>query len=360
MIKSTFNDIKIEAIATAVSTKWTPVEEFISEADEKNVAKFKKNTGVEGRYDAGYKQTTSDFCYAAAKKAMEHKGVKPEEIGLLVFVSQTPDYKIPATACVLHNRLGLSDDCMAFDANQGCSGFVYGLNIACGIMESSNIKTALMLCGDVSGKGHRRSIGEGRTDPDDNEAKLFGDAGVAVLLRKTESAPQLDMAMRTDGKGFKAIINPYGHSRHIHGMAASHMDGVEVFNFAIEKPPILIKELMADIGTEATDYDCLILHQANKFIMKQVARRSGFTSKQNLVSIDKFGNTSSASIATALTKYYGDENEGTIKAMMCGFGIGLSWGAVSAEIEKKDVLPLIQTDEYYDDGYEDIEPEILA
>ncbi len=352
MIKSSFKDIKIAAVATAVSTKWIPVEEFISEPDEKNVAKFKKNTGVEGRYDAGEHQTTADFCYAAAVKAMEHKNVKREDVGLLMLVTQSSDYKIPATACVLHKRLGLSDDCMAFDVNQGCSGFAYGMNIACGIMESSNITTALLLVGDTSGKSHRRNIADGLSDPDDNEAKLFGDAGAAILLVKDESAPDLDMAMRTDGNGFKAIIQPYGGARHFYGPRVSTMDGVEVFNFAIDKPPVLIKELMEDIGTTPEAYDCLILHQANKFIMKQVARRSGFTSKQNLLSIDKFGNTSSASIVTALTKYYGEETEGSVKAMMCGFGIGLSWGAVSAKIEKKDILPLIETDEFFDDGYE--------
>lgn len=358
MIKSNFNDIKIQALATAVSTKWTPVKEFIEEPDEKNIAKFKKNTGVEGRYDADEKQTTSDLCYAAAKAAIKHKGILPEEIGLLVFVTQTPDYILPATACVLQNRLGLSDNCMAFDVNLGCSGFVYGLNIVSGIMESSNVKYSLLLAGDTSGKSHRRYIDRGWTDSDDNEAKLFGDAGCAALLEKTSDAPRLDMAMCTDGSGYKAIIRPYGSQRHFDGPGISKMDGVEVFNFAIDKPPSLINNLMKDIGTTPEDYDGIILHQANKLIMKQVVRRAGFKSKQHLVSIDKFGNTSSASIATALTKYYGGETEGSAKVMLCGFGIGLSWGAVSAEIEKKDILPLIQTDEYFDDGIEDYNEKI--
>lgn len=357
MIKSTFNNIEIAAVATAVSTKWTPVEKFIGDTDEKSIAKFKKNTGVEGRYDAGNKQTTSDFCFAAAKKTIEHTNTKLKDIGLLIFVTQTPDYRIPATACVLHKRLGLSSDCMAFDINQGCAGMVYGINVACGVLNSSNADVALLLFGDTIGKRHRRNIGEGLTDEDDNESKLFGDAGAAILLKKKQGASQIDCAMRTDGEGFKSIIVPYGGYKHLYGPDIPEMDGVEVFNFAIEKPPILIKELMEDIGTTAEDYDCLILHQANKFIMKQVARRSGFSNKQNLISIDKFGNTSSASIATALTKYYGEDNEGVVKVMMCGFGIGLSWGAVSAEIKKENILPLIQTDEYFDDGYKDVQPE---
>lgn len=353
MIKSSFNNIKVKALVTAVPSKWTPVEEFINEPDEKNIAKFKKSTGVEGRYDASNKQTTADLCYAAAMSAVKHDGVDPADIGLLVFVTQTPDYIEPATACVLQNRLGMSDDCMAFDVNLGCSGLMYGINIVSGIMESSNVKYALLMAGDTTGKNQRRYIEKGWVDREDNEAKLFGDAGCAMLFEKTGVAPPLDMAMRTDGSGFKAVIKPWGGERHFEGPQMSYMNGIDVFNFAIEKPPALIKELMRDIGTKPEDYDCIILHQANKLIMKNVARRAGFSSKQNLLSIDKFGNTSSASIATALTKHYGDDNDGSVKAMLCGFGIGLSWGAVSIELEKSDILPLLMTDEYFDDGYED-------
>jgi 3-oxoacyl-[acyl-carrier-protein] synthase-3 len=350
-MRSTYNDIKICGLATAVPKKWTPVEEFVNDSDEKNLQRFKKNTGVEGRYDAGDKQTTSDLCYVAAKELILKSDVPVEEIGLLVFVTQTSDYPYPATACVLHSRLDLPEDCMAFDVNQGCAGFVYGLNIVCGIMETSNVKNALLLVGDTVGKVHRRNLTAGYVDQDDNEAKLFGDAGVAVLLSKDENAATMDMALATDGKGFKTIIRPYGGERHIEGLPISFMDGVAVLNFAIEKVPELINSLMEDIGTTPENYDCMVLHQANKLIMKTVAKRTGFKSKQNLFSIDKFGNTSSASIATALVKHYGNETEGKIKAMLCGFGIGLSWGAVSLELEKKNILPLIQTDEYFEDGY---------
>ena len=359
MIKSTFNNIRISALATAVSSHWIPVEEFISEQDEKNILKFKKNTGVEGRYDAASKQTTSDFCFAAAKKVLQYSQVDSNDIGILVFVTQTSDYRVPATACVLQHRLNLSEDCIAFDVNQGCAGMIYAMNIGACMLESSNVKKALVLFGDTSGKNHRRSIARSYIPKDDNEAKLFGDAGVAMLLEKEDDAPKLDISIRTDGSGYKAIIEPRGYSRHYNGPRYSEMNGIDVFNFAIEKPPILIKELMDDIGTVPSDYDCLVLHQANKFIMKQVARRSGFKSDQNLISIDKFGNTSSASIATALTKYYGEENDGAIKAMLCGFGVGLSWGVVSMTMDKKDILPLINTDEYFDDGFEDEEEDIL-
>lgn len=351
MITSTFNNIEISALATAAPTKWTPIEEFDTNTDENEVKLFKKSVGVEGRYDAAERQTASDFAYVAAKAVMEHKKVRTEDIGLLVFVTQTPDYFTPATACVLHKRLGLSESCMAFDVNQGCSGMVYGLNIICALLAHSSTSNALLLLGDTVGKKYRRQIKDGEIDDNDGEAKLFGDVGAAVLLCKEDNVSSLHMGMCTDGTGYKSIITPYGQCRHHYGTDVIEMDGTAVFDFSINRAPEVIKALMADIKTTPEEYDCLVLHQANKLIMKQIAKYAGFSKKQNLIAIDEFGNTTTASIATALTKHYGEDKEGRIRAMLCGYGVGLSWGAVSMEMNKKDILPLILTDEYFDDEY---------
>ncbi len=356
MITSTFNDIEISALATAVPTKWTPIEEFDPDADPGEIKIFKKGVGVEGRYDAVAKQTTSDLAYVAAKAVLDHKKVRPEDVGLLIFVTQSPDYRTPATACVLHKRLGLSHSCMAFDVNQGCSGMVYGLNIACSLLTNAGTDNALLLLGDITGKKYRRNIAMGELDKDDSEARLFGDAGAAVLLQKKETADPIYMGMCTDGSGYKALIQPYGQYRHHYGSDVSYMDGTAIFDFSISRAPELIRDLMADIKTTPEEYDCLALHQANKLIMKQIAKYAGFSREQNLIAIDQFGNTTSASIATALTKHYGEDEDGRIRAMLCGYGIGLSWGAVSMEMNKKDILPLILTDEYFDDGYPDEQP----
>lgn len=351
MIKSVFCDIKIGGIVTAVPTKWTPLES-LSELDEKMLRRFRKNVGVEGRYDAGELQTASDLACVAARKLIAHKSIKLEEIGIIVFVTQRQDYQSPATACVLHKRLGLSQSCIAFDINQGCAGMVHGISVVASLLQNSNTRNALLLIGDTVGKSCRRLVECGVFDKDNNDAKLFGDAAAAVLLQREEGSSELVVGMCTDGEGYKAIIEPYGQERHYYESRTFEMDGAAVFDFAIEKPPLLIKELMESIGTTAENYDCLALHQANKLIISQIAKYSGFSSEKNLISIDKFGNTSSVSIATALTKYYGEDNsEGSIKAMLCGFGVGLSWGAVSTEIAKKDILPLILTDEYFVDEY---------
>lgn len=353
MITSIFENIKISALATAVPTKWTPIEEFDSNADINEIKIFKKGVGVEGRYDATVGQTASDLAYVAAKAVLAHGEVKTEDVGILVFVTQTPDYYTPATACVLHKRLGLSESCMAFDVNQGCSGMVYGLNIVCSLLANASTENALLLLGDTQGKRYRREIADGEIDEKDGEARIFGDAGAAVLLQKKDIANPLYMGMCTDGNGYKLLIQPYGRYRHYYGTDVSNMDGASVFDFSINRAPEIIKDLMSDIGTVPEKYDCLVLHQANKLIMKQIAKYSGFSKKQNLIAIDQFGNTTSASIATALTKYYGEDIDGKICAMLCGYGIGLTWGAVSMEMDKKDILPLIFTDECFDDGYPD-------
>lgn len=351
MIISTFNNIEVSAVATAVPFKWIPIEEFDPNADQDVIKNFKKSVGVEGSFNASSKQTASDLAYVAAKAVLNHSNVEPKNVGILVFVTQTPDYRVPATACVLHKRLGLSDSCMTFDVNQGCSGMVYGLNIVSALLKSANTDNALLLLGDTVGKKCRRNVTEGNLNRENGDVKLFGDAGAAVLLRRKAVASPLYMGMCTDGSGYQSLIAPYSGYRHYYGSDVSEMDGTAIFDFSINRAPQMIKELMSVIGVDPEWYDCLALHQANKLIMKQIAKYAGFSKEQNLIAIDQFGNTTSASIATALTKRYGEEEGGRIRAMLCGYGIGLSWGAVSMEMNKKDVLPLIMTDEYFDDGY---------
>lgn len=352
MILTSFDDLKISAIAAAVSNNWTAIGD-ISEEDPSVLKKFTKTTGVKGRYNADIKQTTSDFCYVAAKEILREKNVDPRDIGILVFVTQTADYGIPSTACLLQDRLGISKDCMAFDVNLGCSGFSYGLNIVASLMKASNTKKALLLAGDTSAKEHSRRWKSKTTHA---ASLLFGDSGTATLLELTDTAKPVKMISRTDGNGYKAIIAPYGGWRNPDKpkseQPGTRMDDVAVFNFALEEVPLILKETMDLSGLTPKDYDCLVLHQANLFMLKQIARRSGFTPAQNLISLDEFGNTSSSSLPITLVKEYGASTENKeIHCIMCGFGVGLSWSTVDCYINTEDILPLIHTDEYFEDGY---------
>jgi len=350
-------NIKVCGMAAAVSPKWDSLLE-ISDEDEAIIRKFIKKTSVEGRYSASPRQTTSDFCYAAAEKLLAEKNIDKNEVGCLVFVTQTSDYRIPATACVLQMRLGLSKNCIAFDVNLGCSGFVYGLNILSSLMSASEAKYGLLLAGDTSAREFNSKM---QQKTGHSGQLLFGDSGTATLVEKVEGNA-LDFSCHSDGTGFKAIVAPYGGWRNPESKDGrthySEMDDIGVFNFATDEVPAQLNEYMARHNTTSEDYDCLVLHQANKMIMKQIAKKTGFDQEKMLISMNKFGNTSSASIPITLVNEYGESTEDQeISALCCGFGVGLSWATVGLKLSKKDILPLVHTDEYFKDGYniEDIE-----
>lgn len=350
--------IRICGISAAVSNHWMPLMELAkTEEEEKVIRKFIRKTGVEGRYNAGVHQTTADFCYAAARKLLEKKKVNLADIGVLVFVTQSSDYILPATACLLQHRLGLNEDCVAFDVNLGCSGFTCGLNIAASLLQSSNKKNALLLVGDTCAK--EKNVDQ-ITKISHSATMLFGDSGAAALLEKDVSTEPIYMLSHTDGSRFRAIIRPYDGWRNPEPpageTAGTRMDDVEVFNFACDEVPTLLRETMRISGYTVDDYDDLVLHQANLLILKQIAKHTGFSMRQTLVSLDAFGNTSSASIPVSLVKEYGDAEQ-TIKRhmLMCGFGVGLSWSTVDCFLNQEDILPLIHTDDYFQDGYTGVE-----
>ncbi len=354
---SELKDVKVIGMAAAVSNTWDSVREFSTE-DEAVINKFIKTTGVEGRYSANPRQCTSDFCFAAAEKVLAEKKISREEVGVLVFVTQTSDYRIPSTACVLQNRLGLSTSCIAFDVNLGCSGFTYGINIVGSLLMSSQAKYGLLLAGDTSARERSQII---RRKFGHSAELLFGDSGTATLIENTASDPLL-ISSHTDGAGYKAIIQPYEGYRNADWPASevpgTRMDEIEVFNFATSEATDQINDYMKKQEKNSEDYDCLVLHQANLMILKRIGKKTGFPKEKVLISLNRFGNTSSSSIPITLVDKYGEsDNEQMINALCCGFGVGLSWATVALPINVKDIFPLVHTDEFFDDGYPRVETE---
>ncbi len=350
MINNTIRGIKISSICAAVPDNLVTLEDCAESEiknNEFNIAKYKKSTGVSEKYLCIKQQAPSDLCVYAAEKIITEKNIDRSEIGVIVYVTLSPDYRNPATACVMQYRLGLSSSCIAFDMNMGCSGFGYGLNVISSLLATSNSSKALLLCGELAGQTPARKY------KDLSDYYLFGDAGSAILLEKTGSEKDsLTIYSASDGSGFKSIITYGGYVRHAEAPIESKMDGVEVFNFAVDKAPEMIKAYMNDMGTTPDDYDKLVLHQANLYIMKQIAKRTGFPLDKMAVSIDKFGNTSSASIPLTIANDYGkDDSDSTKRFLTCGFGVGLSWAAVEFTISTKDVFPVIYTNEWFNDGF---------
>ncbi|MHC1773543.1 MAG: ketoacyl-ACP synthase III [Flexilinea sp.] len=344
------DNIKISGIAVAAPGRWVSIDEFIPDLGSENIEKFKKNTGITGRYEASQYQTASDICFSAASRLLEEKQISAKEIEAIIFISQTPDYIAPATACVLQHRLQMPKESIAFDINLGCSGFVYGISILSGLMQSLSVKNALLLCGDTSVR--ERSPKE-KLVVSNTGKLLFRDAGCAVLMQTDADASPIISSLFTDGSGFRILYWP-GLWRNPEMPMVALYDDTAVFSFSINEAPKALNSFMKTVNKTAADYDYLVLHQANLFILKQIAKKTGFPMEKVPIGLDTFANCSSASIPTALVRNFGDFKEDRkLHLLMSGFGVGLSWGVVDMSINTSDILPLINTDDYFIDGMED-------
>ncbi len=351
-----YKNIRISGISSAVPSEVIDIDSFITSFGEENVQKFKAMTGINQLRRTFNFQTASDLGYVAADHLLCQKGIDRDSVGALIFVSHSPDYKRPATAFILQKRLKIGTECLAFDINLGCSATVYGINAICSLMSSSDIKTGLLIVAETVSKV---------VNPlDRSTAMLFGDAGSAFLFEKTEDNSTIQSLLRSDGEGYRAIIVPGGGSRNPSPpdtlmrwndgtektLYNTNMNGTDVFNFTISEVPKAIKDFLS-INNRTVDYfDSFILHQANHFIIKQIARKVKIPIEKIPISLDRFGNTSGPALPLTICDTYGDKSGGSIKVLMCGFGVGLSWGVLSADIDIDDVFPVIITDTIFSEG----------
>lgn len=351
MIFSTFKNIRVSAIAAAVSENIRSIEELKQVEDERMIDKFIKNTGITSIHKSDFVHTASDYGVKAAEAIKNRGYFKSEEIGVLIFISQTPDYRAPSTACAIHSRMELSKSCIAFDVNLGCSGFVYGINMAAALLESSGAEKGLVIVGDTLARGR---VNDKSASKGSNTDFLFGDATAAILLEKDDSS-ELNIGLMSDGTGFKAMAGPYGGWRHPIGPDRVPGDDIGIFNFSIREVPEIVSEFLEKTESSMEDYDALVLHQSNKMIIKQLAKKLKVPMEKVPMTLDRFGNTSGASVPLTIVDSYGSDNEGKVKLLTCGYGVGLSWGVASFEIAKKDILPLEIGAESYDDGFAEYE-----
>jgi 3-oxoacyl-[acyl-carrier-protein] synthase III len=341
-------NVGIKGIACAVPDNMKKSEEYNEIFGEGSVEKFVNMTGVKTRYVALDEQCSSDLCFVAAKRLMDKLNWEASSIEALIFITQTPDYAVPATACVLQHRLGLSEDCIAFDVNLGCSAYVYGVWLAGTMISTQNLNRVLLLVGDTSNFGINQN--------DSATAMIFGDGGSATALERTEGK-SMKYFLKTKGSGFRNIIVPAGHarSRSKINMSSSEyelsMKGSEVFTFTITDVPKAIISFIDKFKIDMNAIDMYVFHQANLFILKHLAKKLKIPMDKVPVSIDRFGNTSGESIPLTLVDALGtEESNETIKLLLCGFGIGLSWGGIYLELDKSVCLPMIYTNEYYTEG----------
>jgi 3-oxoacyl-[acyl-carrier-protein] synthase III len=322
--------------ANAVSNEDSPFAES---------KKISKNIGVYNRVVSSRKTCTSDLCFSSAECLLSEMSVARDEIEALVFISQTPDYVLPATSCVLQHRLGLSTNTPVFDVNLGCSGYVYGLWLAANLLIASRFKNVLLLVGDTSTK---------LIDPlDRTTAMLFGDAGSATFLRQTSTDSSMSFVLGTDGSGFENLIVKGGgfreHDLLDDGTAAPesptrtlYMDGAEIFSFTLNRVVPLINELMEHARTLGIPIDYYVLHQANEFLLNHLRTRLKVPSGSFPIAMGQTGNTSSASIPLALSSSLRETmSKSNLNLLLAGFGVGYSWAGALIRTSNV-VMPSIQ------------------
>ena len=320
--------------------------------DTESLIAFINGTGVERKRKAPADTCTSDLCITAAEQLIKDLQWNKEDIDILIFVSQTPDYVLPATACVIQERLGLSTDCYSMDISLGCSGWVYGLQVVSSLLQSLDKKgKALLLVGDT--------ILKFCSESDKSTYPLFGDAGTATALEYNVNTGEMYFDMHTDGSGYKAIIIEDGgfrkqvtessfamHNRG-EGITSNNLqlilDGMDVFSFGIQRAPQSVNALIEHFQLDKEGMDYFLFHQANLFMNEKIRKKLQIPPEKVPYSLKDFGNTSSATIPlTMVAQLQKDLQSRHLKNVACGFGVGLSWGSVYFETDCITVPDLIE------------------
>lgn len=350
-----FKNVRIAGIAAGVPKNIVSIldgDDNVVLAEGTTAEAFVEQTGVrERRVDKT--STTSDLCYAAAEKLIFDLGWNKNEIDAIFFVSQTTDYFLPATACIMQDRLGLSKECYATDIVLGCSGWVYGLSNAVSMISSQNFKKVLLMAGDA--KRHFESY-----DP------LFGFAGTVTALEYDEGNNGFQFHFGTDGSGYDAIIIPDGGSRNqiskngfneeevegkLYNRFQTRMKGMDVFGFGISTAPKTVKKLAEHYGFDYLDNDYFVFHQANMKMNNMIVKKLKLPVEKVPSCMYNFGNTSSASIPLTIVSQLKGKVENTpTKFLCCGFGVGLSWGSVRFETNNVVISDLVEVEESKEDS----------
>lgn len=310
-----------------------------AEFPEWSVEKIAAKTGIDRRHIAGPDEFSSDLAIAAGRKLLDARGIDPAEVEYLIVCTQSPDYYLPSTACVVQDALGLPTSAGATDITLGCSGYVYALGLAKGLIESGQVSNVLVITADTYSKF---------INPADKSVRtIFGDGAAATLVTGDGEADALGaFSYGTDGAGAKSLIVPHGGLRD--GVAlqpkadaaarelspSGHdlfMDGPEIFNFTLAVVPDSVETILAKAGLEQDDVDLFVFHQANAFMLEHLRKKLKVPAEKFFVSLGESGNTVSSTIPIALADAVsaGALRPG-MKVMLLGFGVGLSWGGLVA------------------------------
>jgi 3-oxoacyl-[acyl-carrier-protein] synthase-3 len=329
-----FSGVGITALSACVPKNIINNYEYTQYFSPQEVKEVVDKIGVYERRFADSSTTSSDLCFTATEKLIADNNINKEEIDLLIFISQTPDYRMPATSVILQHRLGLPSSTIAFDINLGCSGFIYGISVAYSMMSNTGLRKALILNGETRSKVY--SAKDRRT------AFIFGDAGVAALVEKNKEFDETIISLNSDGSredlikinagGYRnpsspetlkeKVVDEYGNIR---TEEQGYMNGGDVFTFVNREVPRDILNTLKFANRDKDSFDYIVFHQANSFINSHVAKKLKLNTSKIPSSIEKFGNTSSVSVPLTIVSELKDKMVGRKSLLLSAFGVGMTW-----------------------------------
>lgn len=347
----TFKGVGISAIAGAVPHAVIDNYKYTQYFDAAQVKQVVDKVEIYERRFADAETCSSDLCYAAAKRLIEDNNINKDEIDLLIFISQTPDYRMPATSVILQDRLGLSKSTIAFDINLGCSAFLYGLSVSFSMVAQVGIRKALILDGETRSKVY--------SPKDRRTAFLFGDGGVTALVEKDSRFGQSWFSLNSDGSkedlikinagGYRMpsssetvkekIVDEYGNIR---SEEQGYMNGTDVFNFVINEIPKDIKKLLNHSGTDISEIDYYIFHQANNFINKYLAKKLKLDVNKIPSTVEKYGNTSSVSVPLTIVDQLKGRMNGDKRLLLSAFGVGMTWASAIVPFNDLKISKIVE------------------
>lgn len=338
----TIEGVALRGVVCAVPGEPVSVYESGRAFTTAEVDQVAKTVGLRETYRTAPGQTAGDLCVAAAEALLEDLGWERESVDGVILVTQNPDHFSPATACIAHGKLGLSDRALAFDVGQGCSGYVYGLWMSAQFIAGGTCRRILLLAGDTPSQAISAE--------DKSVAMLFGDAGSATAIEFDASAPDMSFVLGTDGSGAQNLVVPAGafrqrpgptHHERVAGEDGGrrsplelYMDGLAIFNFTLKRVPALVRDTLARAGWSAEDVDAFLFHQANGFILAKIAKKLGLDPARVPINIERYGNTSMASVPLLLVDDMADRvrEDRPARLLLAGFGVGYSWAGAAVTL----------------------------
>lgn len=323
----------LKAISYYLPEKTVSNEELLKEFPEWSVDKVAQKVGVETRHLSAVDETAGDMAEKAARKLFDEYDINPQSIDFVMLCTQSPDYFLPSTACILQHKLGIPTSAGAFDYDLGCSGCVYGLAIAKGLISAGIAKNILLLTSETYQKYLHQS--------DKSNRSIFGDGAAACVISTDGFAEIGDFVLGTDGGGANNLIVKTGASRQKEPTGLSteddeghtwfddnlYMNGGAIFNFTLDAVPAMMKDLLAKHHLTKDDIDFYVFHQANKFMLNTIRKVCVIPKDKFYVNLAETGNTVSSTIMIGLKECMDNKLlTSGMRVMICGFGVGLSWG----------------------------------